>query len=65
MIGAEGTPGDYSSYEASGPVLIARLNKGKSGKVKDMSIVLFDPSWVASQPVAAFKPVKKKVDLEL
>ncbi len=61
MIGAEGTPGDYSMYEACGPVLIARLNKNKSGKIKDMSMVLFDPSWIASQPAAAFKIAKKKM----
>lgn len=61
MIGAEGTPEEYSQYEACGPVLIARLNQDKNGKIKDMSIVLFDPSWIASLPVVAFKPAKKKL----
>ncbi len=58
MIPANGNPKLYEKYKACGPVIIARTNKAKNGTLKDMSLVLFDPDWIARQPAFAFKSGK-------
>lgn len=55
MVKASGTSGLYAGYESCGVVTIAHLNTDDAGIVKDISSVLFDPSWLARQPAFAFK----------
>jgi hypothetical protein len=55
MIQPEGDPQGYQKYAACGPVVISRLNADAADKVSDASFMLFDPSWIASQPTVAFK----------
>lgn len=58
MIKASGNPKLYARYKACGPVVIARINKGRKGVLTDMSLVLFDPDWIARQPAFAFRSGK-------
>jgi hypothetical protein len=55
MIRAEGNPGVYAQYKASGPVVIVLINKDVNDQVKDASFILFDPAWMASQPAFVFE----------
>ncbi len=58
MIKANGSPSRYAGYKACGPVVIANINKDGKGALTDMSMVLFDPDWIAHQPAFAFKSGK-------
>jgi len=55
MVKMTGSPEQYSRYSACGPVLVAKFNNGKSGSLRSLSLVLFDPDWIARQPAFAFK----------
>ena len=54
MIKASGAPELYVGYESCGAVTIAHLTTDAAGKLKDMSLVLFDPGWIADQPAFVF-----------
>lgn len=53
-VKASGSPKLYEGYQACGPVIVAYLNSDTGGALKDLSLVLFDPGWIARQPAFAF-----------
>ena len=55
MVKPTGTSKLFAAYESCGVVTIAHITTDSAGTVKDVSSVLFDPSWIARQPDYAFK----------
>ena len=64
MVKATGTSELYAGYESCGAVTIAYFDTDDTGIVKDISSVLFDPSWIARQPAFAFKSDKGEDQIE-
>ena len=53
-IRASGGPKDYAKYKACGAVTVAHINSDGKDVLKDMSLFLFDPDWIARQPKFSF-----------
>ena len=64
MVPETGSPATYEPYKGCGPVAIARMNKDGSGALSDVSLVLFDSEWIASQPAFFFKSSKSSSQIQ-
>lgn len=56
VLDAEGSADDYARFADCGPLLFAFLNDNGQGAIGDLSLVLFDPAWMAEQPAFRFRP---------
>ncbi|HEC27150.1 MAG TPA: hypothetical protein ENI67_07055 [Gammaproteobacteria bacterium] len=64
MIAKEGAPQDYQKFASCGPVIIASQHNDASGKLTDVSLVLFDPAWLAELPAYLFKQSGSTGDIQ-
>ncbi len=54
-VGRKHKPADFAEYRACGPVAIASLDEGASGKVQSVSLLVFDPAWLSELPAFLFE----------